>query len=53
MRPQPFPCRFTPRSDAIRLAVEREGLQALEALSIYDGESERIGQFFQKNKPGD
>lgn len=50
MRPQPFPCRFTPRSEEIRQAVEREGRQALQDLSIYDGESERIKEWFKRNK---
>ena len=50
MRPQPFPCRFTPRSEEIRQAIEREGRQALEDLAPYDGESERIAEFFQKSK---
>ena len=50
MRPQPFRCRFIPRSDEIRQAVEREGRQALEDLSVYDGESERITEFFKRNK---
>lgn len=49
-RPQPFPCRFTPRSEEIRQAIEREGREALQNLSVYDGESERVGQFFKRNK---
>ena len=50
MRPQPFPCRFTPRSEAIKQSILREGRQALEDLSVYDGQSERIAEFFKKNK---
>jgi hypothetical protein len=50
MRPEPFPCRFTPRSEEIRQALEREGRQALENLSQYDFESERIAQYLQRNK---
>ncbi|KAI7285009.1 hypothetical protein KC352_g5398 [Hortaea werneckii] len=48
MRPQPFKCRFTPRSPDIRETIEREGRQALENLAMYDGESERVSSFFQK-----
>jgi hypothetical protein len=50
MRPEPFPCRFAPRSEAILHAIEREGRQALENLSQYDFESERIAQYLQRNK---
>lgn len=50
MRPQPFLCRFVPRSEEIRQAVEREGRQALEDLSVYDGDSARISEFFKKDK---
>ncbi|KAK4541799.1 hypothetical protein LTR36_007331 [Oleoguttula mirabilis] len=50
MRPQTFPCRFTPRSAEIRDAIEREGRQALEDLAIYEGESERVAEFFTRNK---
>lgn len=50
MRPQPFKCRFTPRSDDIRAAIEREGREALQNLSVYDFESERIAQYLQKTK---
>lgn len=50
MRPQEFPCRFTPRSEELWRTVEREGRQALDDLAIYDGESERVAEFFQKVK---
>lgn len=50
MRPQPFKCRFLPRSTEIREAIEREGRQALQDLAVYDGESERMREFFGKNK---
>jgi len=50
MRPQPFRCRFTPRSDEIRQTIAREGKQALDDLAVYDGESERVADFFQKVK---
>lgn len=49
MRPQPFECQFVPRSDEIRQAIEREGRQALEDLSVYDFESERIAQYLKRN----
>ncbi|KAL4805906.1 cytochrome P450 [Aspergillus unguis] len=39
MRPNPFPCRITPRSEEIRATIEREGLQALKDLEPYDGET--------------
>ena len=48
MRPQPFKCRFTPRSPEIRETIEREGRQALESLAVYDGESKRVSDFFQR-----
>lgn len=48
MRPRPFKCRFTPRSPDIRKTIEREGRQALENLAVYDGESERVSNFFQR-----
>lgn len=50
MRPQPFRCRFTPRSEEIKAAIAREGRQALDDLSVYDGESDRIAEFFQTRK---
>lgn len=50
MRPQEFPCRFAPRSEDIRKTVLREGQQALDDLAVYDGESERVAEFFQKAK---
>lgn len=52
MRPQPFECRFTPRSEEIRDAIEREGREALENLAVYDGESQRIQEFFTKVAKG-
>lgn len=48
MRPQPFRCRFAPRSPEIRETINREGRQALENLAVYDGESERVSDFFQR-----
>lgn len=51
MRPQPFPCSFIPRSEEIKLTVEREGRQALENLSACDFESARIAQYLKKQQP--
>lgn len=50
MRPQPFRCRFTPRSEEIKATIAREGRQAFDDLSVYDGESDRIAEFFQTRK---
>lgn len=50
MRPQPFKCRFTVRSPEIKAAIEREGRQALEDLSVYDSRSEKMDEFFRRNK---
>ncbi|KAK1759960.1 hypothetical protein QBC47DRAFT_338479 [Echria macrotheca] len=51
MRPQPFECCITPRSEEIREAIVREGEQALEDLKIHDGESRyRMSTFYQKAK---
>ncbi|KAJ5302937.1 hypothetical protein N7476_009736 [Penicillium atrosanguineum] len=47
MRPNPFECRVTPRSPEIRAAIEREGRQALQDLSVYDGETQyRMSTFY-------
>jgi len=51
MRPEPFECRFTPRSPDIREAIEREGRQALQNLEPYEGETKyRMSQFYRKEK---
>ncbi|KAF2219157.1 putative cytochrome P450 [Elsinoe ampelina] len=53
MRPQPFPCRFLPRSEEIRQTILREGKQALEDLSIYDGETAyRMSTMYEKPQLG-
>jgi hypothetical protein len=44
MRPEPFKCRFKPRSPEIRDAIEREGRQALADLVVYDGKSEKVAE---------
>lgn len=49
MRPQPFPCRWTVRSEEIRRTVEREGKQAMEELDQYTGETKyRMSTFYQQ-----
>lgn len=49
MRPQPFKCRFTPRSAEIQATIDREGQQALVDLAPYDGETKyRMSQFYGK-----
>jgi len=35
IKPRPFRCRLTPRSEETRLTIEREGLQALENLERF------------------
>ncbi|ORY66159.1 cytochrome P450 [Pseudomassariella vexata] len=51
MRPQPFECSITPRSEEIRKTIEREGKQALEELEQYRGETKyRMSTFYQKNE---
>jgi hypothetical protein len=39
MRPEPFPARFTPRSEKIGEIIRDEAERAREALRIYDGET--------------
>lgn len=49
MRPLPFDCRWTVRSEEIRRTVEREGQQALEELEMYKGETRyRMSTFYQQ-----
>jgi hypothetical protein len=38
-RPQPFPAKFTPRSERIREILVEEAKIAREELKIYDGET--------------
>ncbi|OQE26419.1 hypothetical protein PENSTE_c005G02044 [Penicillium steckii] len=40
MRPNPFECRITSRNAEIHATIEREGRQALQDLSQYDGTTE-------------
>ncbi|KAI2776230.1 cytochrome P450 [Daldinia loculata] len=50
MRPQPFECSITPRSEEIRQTIEREGKQALEELEQYRGETKyRMSTFYARN----
>lgn len=49
MRPQPFDCRWTPRSAEIKNTIEREGRQALQELDQYEGETQyRMSTFYQQ-----
>ncbi|KAI0475373.1 cytochrome P450 [Xylariaceae sp. FL0804] len=52
MRPQPFECDITPRSDEIRQTIEREGKQALAELEAqYRGETKyRMSTFYSRNE---
>ncbi|EJT98951.1 cytochrome P450 [Dacryopinax primogenitus] len=50
MRPRPFACRIQPRTETHRQTIEREGLQALEDLSVYEGETRyRMSTFYREN----
>ena len=40
MRPNPFECRISSRNTEIHATIEREGRQALQDLSQYDGTTE-------------
>jgi hypothetical protein len=49
MRPNPFKCRITPRTPEIRATIDREGEEALQRLSVYDGETKyRLSQWYSK-----
>ncbi|KAL4947219.1 cytochrome P450 [Aspergillus filifer] len=51
MRPNPFECRITPRSEEIRRTIEREGAQALSDLSKYEGSTKyRMSTYYQQEK---
>ncbi len=50
MRPQPFECSITPRSEEIRETIEREGKQALQELEQYRGETRyRMSTFYSRD----
>ncbi|KAG4422156.1 hypothetical protein IFR04_004662 [Cadophora malorum] len=49
MRPNPFKCQIIPRSPEIRKTILREGEEALQRLSTYDGETKyRLSDWYQK-----
>ncbi|KAG4431085.1 hypothetical protein IFR05_013440 [Cadophora sp. M221] len=49
MRPNPFKCQILPRSPEIRKTIIREGEEALQRLSTYDGETKyRLSDWYQK-----
>jgi len=49
MRPQPFKCQITPRSPEIRSTIIKEGEEALQRLSAYDGETKyKLSDWYQK-----
>lgn len=48
-RPQPFPAKFTPRTEGISKILLEEAEEARENLRIYDGETHlRVQQFIGK-----
>jgi hypothetical protein len=50
MRPRPFECSITPRSEEIKETIRREGKQALHELEQYKGESKyRMSTFYVQN----
>lgn len=50
MRPQPFECSITPRSEEIRKTIIREGEQGLADLEQYSGSSKyRLSTFYKRN----
>jgi cytochrome P450 len=51
MRPQPFRCDISPRTEEIRNTIVREGEQALNDLKVHDGESKyKLSTFYQQQK---
>jgi len=51
MRPQPFECSITPRSEEIRKTIMREGEEALSDLEQYNGTSKyRMSTFYERNE---
>lgn len=53
MRPEPFKCSITPRSEEIRQTIEREGQQALSELSTFEGETQyRMSTFYKTPDAG-
>ncbi len=39
IRPNPFKCRITPRNEEIEATIQREGMGALDNLSIFNKET--------------
>lgn len=53
MRPEPFECKITTRSDKIRESIEREGEEAEVRLAMYDGETKyTLSQYYQNQTKG-
>ncbi|KAI9760386.1 MAG: hypothetical protein M4579_001682 [Chaenotheca gracillima] len=51
MRPNPFKCSITPRSQEIKETIQSEGKQALEDLSVYNGTTKyRMSTYYQNQK---
>ena len=54
MRPEPFDCRWTPRSNEIKETIEKEGKMALQELSQYEGTTEyRMSTFYTTERKWD
>lgn len=48
MRPEPFECKITVRSEKIRETIEKEGEEAEARLAVYDGETKyTLSQYYQ------
>jgi len=51
IRPNLFKCRITLRNEEIKAIIEREGKEALDNLSTYNGETKfRISTYHLENK---
>ncbi|KAL2264487.1 hypothetical protein VTJ83DRAFT_6997 [Remersonia thermophila] len=51
MRPQPFQCDISPRSEEIRETILREAEQALNDLKVYEGETKyKMSTFYQQQR---
>ena len=54
VRPEPFDCRWTPRSKEIQETIEREGKMALQELEKYEGTTEyRLSTFYTQERTWD
>ncbi len=48
IRPNPFKCRITPRSEDIKQTIVREGQEALDNLAVYNLETKyRMSTYYQ------